>query len=301
MQQYLQIKSQHDDAILFFRLGDFYEMFYDDAKLVSRELDLTLTGKLCGDVERAPMCGVPYHSADIYIGKLVERGYKVVICEQTEDPATTKGLVKREVVRTITPGTVTDTNQLAEGKNNYIAAICVSGADASICFADITTGVLRATTVKNYKSSLVGELCVYMPKEVILSADTGDVCDIVKNKMNIFVSESDKESFDPAKCRKLLASGLKMTAEEISDCAVSEVCAIGALCAYVLETQKIDISYFRKPEIYSCSQYLEIDASTRRNLELCETLRTKEKKGTLLWVLDKTHTSLGARLLRKRI
>ncbi|MBE6618750.1 MAG: DNA mismatch repair protein MutS [Ruminococcaceae bacterium] len=301
MQQYLQIKSQHDDAILFFRLGDFYEMFYDDAKLVSRELDLTLTGKLCGDVERAPMCGVPYHSADIYIGKLVERGYKVVICEQTEDPATTKGLVKREVVRTITPGTVTDTNQLAEGKNNYIAAICVSGADASICFADITTGVLRATTVKNYKSSLVGELCVYMPKEVILSADTGDVCDIVKNKMNIFVSESDKESFDPAKCRKLLASGLKMTAEEISDCAVSEVCAIGALCAYVLETQKIDISYFRKPEIYSCSQYLEIDASTRRNLELCETLRTKEKKGTLLWVLDKTHTSLGARLLRKWI
>ncbi|MBP3332429.1 MAG: DNA mismatch repair protein MutS [Clostridia bacterium] len=304
MQQYLQIKGQHEDAILFFRLGDFYEMFYDDAKLVSRELDLTLTGKLCGDVERAPMCGVPYHSADIYIGKLVDRGYKVVICEQTEDPATTKGLVKREVVRIITPGTVTDTNQLSEGKNNYLASICINGNDAALCFADVSTGELRATVVKNYKSTLVSELSVYMPKELISNAsldEGGELYSIIKNKMNIFFSASEKESFDPAACRKLLVGGLKMTPEEIADCEVSIVSAIGALCAYISETQKIDISYFRKPEIYSCGQYLEIDASTRRNLELCETLRTKEKKGTLLWVLDKTHTSLGARMLRKWI
>ncbi|MBQ2251595.1 MAG: DNA mismatch repair protein MutS, partial [Clostridia bacterium] len=304
MQQYLQIKSQNEDAILFFRLGDFYEMFYDDAKLVSRELDLTLTGKQCGDVERAPMCGVPYHSADIYIGKLVERGYKVVICEQTEDPATTKGLVRREVVRTITPGTVTDTNQLTEGKNNYLASVCVGGNDAALCFADVSTGEIRATMVKNYKSALISELSVYMPKELIsnLSLDEGsELYSLIKNKINVFFSASDKESFNPATCSKMLMTGLQMTSEEITDCEVLVVSAIGALCAYISDTQKIDISYFRKPQIYSCGQYLEIDASTRRNLELCETLRTKEKKGTLLLVLDKTCTSLGARMLRKWI
>lgn len=304
MQQYLQIKGQHEDSILFFRLGDFYEMFYDDAKLVSRELGLTLTGKLCGDVERAPMCGVPYHSADTYIGKLVERGYRVVICEQTEDPATTKGLVKRDVVRIITPGTVTDTDQLPEGKNNYLASVCISGKDAALCFADVSTGELRATFIKDYKTSIISELSVCMPRELIANTplDQGsELYSILKNKMNIFFSPTDVESFEAARCRKMLISGLKMTDDEIADCEVEVVCAIGALCAYISETQKIDISYFKKPEIYSCGQYLEIDASTRRNLELCETMRTKEKKGTLLWVLDKTHTSLGARMLRKWI
>ncbi len=304
MQQYLQIKGQYEDAILFFRLGDFYEMFYDDAKLVSRELDLTLTGKLCGETERAPMCGVPYHSADQYIGKLVERGYKVVICEQTEDPATAKGLVKRDVVRIITPGTVTDTNQLSEGKNNYLASVFVSGNDASLCFADVSTGEIRATTVQNYKTELLGQLSVYSPKEILsnVSLDEGsELHTIIKNRMNVFFSSGEKDSFEPSSCRKLLINGLKMTSEEIADIESSLVSAIGALCKYISDTQKIDISYFKKPEIYSCGVYLDIDQSTRRNLELCETLRTKEKRGTLLWVLDKTNTSLGARMLRRWI
>ena len=163
MQQYLEIKEQNKEHILFFRLGDFYEMFYDDAKLVSRLLDLTLTGKQCGETERAPMCGVPYHSADTYIGKLVENGYSVAICEQTEDPASAKGLVKRDVVRIITPGTVTDSNQLAETKNNYIAGVYLTPPSASVCFADITTGDVRSTFIEDYASSLINEMAIYSP------------------------------------------------------------------------------------------------------------------------------------------
>jgi len=304
MTHYLEVKEQYPDAILFYRLGDFYEMFYEDAKTVSRELDLTLTGKQCGNVERAPMCGVPFHSADTYIGKLVEKGYKVVICEQVEDPATAKGLVKREVVRIVTPGTVTDNKQLKEGQNNYLAAVNIYENSASLCFADISTGEIRATVVDDYKSSLINELAIYMPKELLIniSSDTDkELLSAINLRIGCSVWHNFAEQFNPAKARQTLVSRLAYTAEDFKNIQPEIVCAIGALIYYIADTQKIDISYLKKPVLYFGGQFMEIDFATRRNLELTETLRSREKKGTLLWVLDKTRTSMGARLLRKWI
>lgn len=304
MQQYLEIKKEYPDAILFFRLGDFYEMFYDDAKLVSRELDLTLTGKQCGDVERAPMCGVPFHSSDSYIAKLTEKGYSVVICEQMEDPALAKGLVKRDVVRVITPGTVTDMNQLSDGKNNYLAAIYIVDSRASVCFSDVSTGEIRATSVDNFNSALINELSVYMPKEVLINTElTSDqpLYDFLSSRLHAVIKSGEAERFLPITCRNMLMNLLGMSDQDIKSVSSELICAAGALVGYIAETQKTDMSYLKAPIFYESGQFMEIDSSTRRSLELCESMRSGEKRGSLLWVLDKTKTAAGARMLRKWI
>jgi len=304
MAQYLDIKEQYKDHILFFRLGDFYEMFYDDAKLVSRLLDLTLTGKQCGEAERAPMCGVPYHSADIYIGKLVERGYSVAICEQTEDPATAKGIVKREVIRIITPGTVTDSNQLAENKNNYIASIYLTPPSAAVCFADITTGDVRATVIEDYKTLLVNEVAIYSPREIIVSFDVSTepaLRDYFVNRLGAVVNPVYVNKFSPSTAKGALAEVFGMGFDEIKEIRHELVVCTGMLIRYIAETQKTDVSYLKKPSYYDNGQYLEIDVNTRRSLELCKAMRTGDKRGTLLWVLDKTKTSMGSRLLAQFI
>ena len=298
MKQYLEVKSRHEDAILFFRLGDFYEMFYDDAKIVSRELELVLTGKQCGEEEKAPMCGVPYHSADQYIGKLVEKGYKVVICEQTEDPATAKGLVARDVVRIVTPGTITDNKQLPEGKNNYIASIAFCEEGAGLCLADISTGEMRATFLKDREGTLINELSIYTPREVLTNkVIDGAVAEFLKTRLAAVTSVMPADWYSEAFVSRCLAKYLTQAPETYESPVTAS--AVSALVAYIADTQKTDISYLKKPIVYEIGEFMEIDYSSRRNLEICETMRQREKRGTLLWVLDKTKTALGARLLRK--
>ena len=301
MKQYLDIKSQHEDAILFFRLGDFYEMFYDDAKIVSKELELVLTGKQCGTEEKAPMCGVPYHSADQYIGKLVEKGYKVVICEQTEDPATAKGLVARDVVRIVTPGTVTDNKQLPEGRNNYIASLFFAEKTVAVALADISTGEIRATVLPKDETAVINELSVYSPKEVLMSSPITATCQLseyLKERLAASVTVMAGETYQPLQVGKVLKQALNTTPDQLSP-APELSSALAGLITYIADTQKTDLSYLKAPLIYESGEFMEIDHNSRRNLELTETMRTKEKKGTLLWVLDKTKTALGARLLRK--
>ena len=303
MQQYFEIKNQYKDTLLFYRLGDFYEMFFEDAKIASRELELTLTGRDCGEAERAPMCGVPFHSADAYIGKLIEKGYRVAICEQVEDPALAKGLVKREVIRVITPGTVTDAGQLSEQKNNYIAAISTIDERIGVCFADVSTGQLYATEFdgKRRYERLTSELSVYMPREVILPctlAELGEAGAFIEKKLCAMPVPRLASRYDVNSCTESVTSryGDKYLPGEAN---LPITLAIGALLSYLNETQKIDLSYLSDLKIYTDGQYLEMDVATRRNLELVETMRTKEKRGSLLWVLDKTKTSMGARMLRK--
>ncbi len=303
MQQYFEIKNQYKDALLFYRLGDFYEMFFDDAKVASRELELTLTGRDCGEAERAPMCGVPFHSADAYIGKLIEKGYRVAICEQVEDPALAKGLVKREVIRVITPGTVTDAGQLSEQKNNYIAAISTLDERIGVCFADVSTGQLYATEFdgKRRYERLMSELSVYMPREVLLPCTLAELYEagvFIEKRLGAMPVPRVASRFDEKNCIEALREcyGDKYTPCEKN---LPITIAIGALLSYLTETQKIDLSYITELNVYTDGQYLEMDISTRRNLELTETMRTKEKRGSLLWVLDKTRTALGARMLRK--
>ncbi len=303
MQQYFEIKNQYKDTLVFYRLGDFYEMFFEDAKIASRELELTLTGRDCGEEERAPMCGVPFHSADSYIGKLIEKGYRVAICEQVEDPALAKGLVKREVIRVITPGTVTDAGQLSEQKNNYIAAISTIDERIGVCFADVSTGQLYATEFdgKRRYERLTGELSVYMPREVILPctlAELGEAGAFIEKKLHAMPVPRLASRYDVNTCTETV----KKHYRDIylpGESNLPITLAIGALLSYLDETQKIDLSYLSDLKIYTDGQYLEMDVATRRNLELVETMRTKEKRGSLLWVLDKTKTSMGARMLRK--
>ncbi len=305
MQQYLEIKNQYKDAILFYRLGDFYEMFFEDAKIASAELELTLTGRSCGEEERAPMCGVPYHSADSYIGRLVSKGYKVVICEQMEDPSKTKDLVKRDVVRIVTPGTVIDSAQLAEDKNNYLASVYLSGSDVGISYADISTGELYAAffSGSDAEDKLINELATYSPKEVLTNVALDEYSALsifLSQRIGAVVNKLDESKFEYGHS---LASLMKrFGSNEInSSTERSLVCAVGALLSYIDETQLNESSNITKINLRADGQYLEIDAATRRNLELCETMRSKEKKGSLLWVLDKTKTSMGARMLRKWI
>ena len=298
MKQYLEVKSRHEDAILFFRLGDFYEMFYDDAKIVSRELELVLTGKQCGEEEKAPMCGVPYHSADQYIGRLVEKGYKVVICEQTEDPATAKGLVARDVVRIVTPGTITDNKQLPEGKNNYIASIVFVKDGAGLCLADVSTGEMRATFLKDNEGALINELSIYTPREILTNTPAeGAVAEFLKTRLRAVTSVMPAASYEEGSVSGCLAKYLTQAAETYESPVTAA--AVSVLVSYIADTQKTDISYLKKPIVYEIGEFMEIDYSSRRNLEICETMRQREKRGTLLWVLDKTKTALGARLLRK--
>lgn len=305
MQQYLQTKEQYNDCILFYRLGDFYEMFFDDAKLVSKELELTLTGKSCGLDERAPMCGVPYHAVDSYLNKLVSRGYKVAIVEQVEDPKLAKGIVKREVVRIVTPGTNLSTASLDESKNNYLMSIVCLSDKFGISIADITTGDYFATQVDGLRL-LLDEINRFMPSEIICN-DSFFVCgvdtDDLKNRLGISVFPLDSWYFDDELCRKALMNHFNVIS--LSGLGLGDydagVVAAGALMQYLVETQKNSLSHLTKLIPYSTEKYMVIDTSTRRNLELCETMREKQKHGSLLWVLDRTKTAMGARMLRSFI
>ncbi len=305
MEQYFEIKNQYKDYLLFYRLGDFYEMFFDDAVIASRELELTLTGRDCGEAERAPMCGVPFHASEVYIGKLIEKGYKVAICEQTEDPSQAKGLVRREVIRVVTPGTLIEADFLTEQKNNYLCAICRDGFSYGICFADASTAELYATTFDGDNSDvrLKTEIGTYAPREVICNstrADLGEVGDFLAAYKNLMITDGQAErfEFDAARARVLAQFGENgVRQEDLQNRPL--ISAVGALLSYLQDTQMRDLSYIGKLNVYSDGQYLEMESNTRRNLELTESMRNKEKRGTLLWVLDKTRTAAGARMLRK--
>ena len=304
MEQYFQIKEQYKDYLLFYRLGDFYEMFFDDAVLASRVLELTLTGRDCGEAERAPMCGVPFHSSEGYIGKLIEKGYKVAICEQTEDPALAKGLVRREVVRVITPGTLIETNLLSEHKNNYLCALYMGEFSYGVCFADISTAQVYATSFdgSNMDARLRNELGTYEPREILCNLNRshmGEIGEFVDSRLDLMLTDGQSGRFDldDAMERVKAQFGEQLRQEHLEDHAM--VRAIGAILHYLVDTEKSDISYIKELTVYSDGQYLEMDINTRRNLELTESMRTKEKRGSLLWVLDKTRTAAGARMLRK--
>lgn len=303
MQQYLDTKEQYKDCILFFRLGDFYEMFFSDAETASRELEITLTGRDCGMPERAPMCGVPFHAADTYIARLIAKGYKVAVCEQVEDPALAKGIVRREVIRVVTPGTVTDASMLDDRKNNYLMSIYKSGYYFGIAVVDVTTGDFSATSITwgNTFGKLVDELAKYSPSEVIAnSAFLGDAALIgpVRKRFNSYISSLDDVHFsDEAASEKFQARfGEEMLAKDVGGLCIN---AAGALLEYLEETQKVNLEHIQKINLYKSEEFMLLDVSTRRNLELTETMREKSKKGTLLWVLDRTMTSMGGRTLRR--
>ncbi|MBE6577887.1 MAG: DNA mismatch repair protein MutS [Ruminococcaceae bacterium] len=304
MEQYFEIKNQYKDYLLFYRLGDFYEMFFDDAVLASRELELTLTGRDCGEAERAPMCGVPFHSSEGYIGKLIEKGYKVAICEQTEDPALAKGLVRREVVRVVTPGTLIETNLLSENKNNYLCAVYMSELECGVAFADVSTAQIYATSFcgDNIEARLKNELGTYAPSEVVsnLSAKKlGDVSEFVTSRVGAMLTDNRPTQFEYAASLNAVKAQFGDALREGAEDDKALICALGGLLSYIADMQKSDISYIKELSVYSDGQYMELDINTRRNLELTETLRSKEKKGSLLWVLDKTKSAAGARLLRQ--
>lgn len=309
MEQYFEIKSQYPDMLLFFRLGDFYEMFFDDAKTASEELDLVLTGRDCGQEERAPMCGVPFHSADNYIAKLVNRGYKVAICEQLEDPKLVKGLVKRDVVRIITPGTVIEGSMLDDAVNNYLCCICRNEKETGLCFADVSTAEFHLTSIKgeNAQEQIIDKLSAYQPREVLVNSSALDfqqVADFIKTRLGTKVQLLDDEKFDFEECTNLILETLKK--EEISSLSLGSsravVCALGAVIDYLKTVQKkdeietpADIDYFDNEE------YMKLDMSARRNLELTKSMMTGDKKHSLLWVIDKTKTAMGKRMIRNWI
>lgn len=305
MQQYLDIKGQYKDCILFFRLGDFYEMFFSDAELASRELEITLTGRDCGLEERAPMCGVPFHAANNYVARLVSKGYKVAICEQVEDPALAKGIVKRDVIKVVTPGTVTDITMLDERKNNYLMSIYKNGNFYGLASVDITTGDFYGTRITwgNTRGKLFDEIAKYLPSEIIVNSELyGDnelTCEI-KQRFNTYVSTFEEASFEYANARDTLRNQFENKTLNIQEYDIA-VNASGALLTYLESTQKVNLSHIQNFNLYALEEYMILDASSRRNLELTETMREKSKKGSLLWVLDKTMTSMGGRLLRKWI
>ena len=305
MQHYLKTKEEYPDCILFYRLGDFYEMFFEDAKIVSKELELTLTGRACGLEERAPMCGVPFHAADTYLNRLVQKGYKVAICEQVEDPSTAKGIVKREVVRIATPGTNIDMQALDETKNNYIMCIVYSIDKYGISIADVTTGDFFVTEVDSERK-LLDELNKFLPSEIICNEAfymSGINITDIKERLNIAITSLDAWYFGDDLAKETLLSHFKIHTLEglgLHDYD-SGVVASGALLRYLYETQKNSLSNILSIHPYSIGKYMIIDSSSRRNLELVETLREKQKRGSLLWVLDKTKTAMGARLLRSYV
>lgn len=305
MQQYLDIKEQYKDCILFFRLGDFYEMFFSDAELASRELEITLTGRDCGLEERAPMCGVPFHAANNYVARLVSKGYKVAICEQVEDPALAKGIVKRDVIKVVTPGTVTDITMLDERKNNYLMSIYKNGNFYGLASVDITTGDFYGTRITwgNTRGKLFDEIAKYLPSEIIvnteLCVDNELTCEI-KQRFNTYVSTFEEGSFEYGNAMDTLRNQFENNTLNIQEYDIA-VNASGALLTYLESTQKVNLSHIQNFNLYALEEYMILDASSRRNLELTETMREKSKKGSLLWVLDKTMTSMGGRLLRKWI
>lgn len=307
MQHYLKTKEEYKDCILFYRLGDFYEMFFDDAILASRELELTLTGKECGQEERAPMCGVPFHAAETYIARLIGKGYKVAICEQMEDPKLAKGIVKREVIRVVTPGTVIESNLLDEKKNNYIMAIYKNGIYFGISICDVSTGDLKATQIKetNNFSMALDEISRYSPAEIVVNelmyATTEEIAKI-RERFQIYISKQEEEKFSNNSEELLNKYNIvNEDGNEIKDINDKTlcICAINGLLTYILETQKTSLAHINKITLYNNTKYMCLDINARRNLELTEKLRDKSKKGTLLWVLDKTSTSMGGRRLRR--
>ena len=309
MKQYLRIKSQNEDSILFFRVGDFYEMFFDDAKKASDELDLTLTGKDCGMGERAPMCGVPYHSCESYIARLVQKGYKVAICEQTEDPKTAKKLVDRDIIRVITPGTVIEDMMLEEGKNNYLAAIALTGDGVGLCFTDASTGECHLTSFPagNYNSAVSDELLRFAPREILvaesLKAKSAALWDFLQGNFKAGITVRKEEAFEPQKTEELFVKhfGISELEERGIDKASSKAAALGAVIDYLYETGSTGSISVNKIDVYTDSQFMRLDMTALRNLELTETMRTKSKRGSLLWVLDRTKTAMGKRLIRSWI
>lgn len=302
MKQYFEIKEKNKDCILFYRLGDFYEMFYDDAILASRELELTLTGRDCGQEERAPMCGVPFHSCEGYIAKLVSKGYKVAICEQTEDPKAAKGLVKRDIIRVITPGTVMEQSMLDESRNNYICSMYSSDKKIGICFCDISTGELYATDIsgRDYYRILTNQLASYSPREILFGGDIinlKQLPEFIKSKLSAEVEMLDDDKFELSLCRETVEQQFPDEMHLISDKPVV-ISSVGALINYLRETQMSGLERINHLEIYNESQYMRLDYNTQRNLELTQTMLSKTKRGSLLWVIDKTKTAMGKRLIR---
>ena len=303
MKQYFEIKNKNKDYILFYRLGDFYEMFFDDAKLVSRELELTLTGRDCGLEERAPMCGVPYHSAEGYIAKLVRKGYKIAICEQMEDPKLAKGLVKREIIRRVTPGTVVEASMLDENRNNFLGCVFAVQGGIGVCFADITTGEVYATGSDNWQD-IASELGRFAPREVLVggtAATAESFHSFLKERLEALIEPMPEECFDPQRAAARVMQHFcieDFDAAGLTDLPQTVQC-LGGLLDYLGETQQASLAALNHLQVYHQGQYMELDLIARRNLELCETMRTQEKKGSLLWVLDRTRTAMGSRLIRQ--
>ncbi|MDD3192295.1 MAG: DNA mismatch repair protein MutS [Oscillospiraceae bacterium] len=308
MEQYFAIKKKHEGQILFFRLGDFYEMFFEDAKLASKELELTLTGRDCGQEERAPMCGIPYHSCEAYIQRLIKKGYKVAICEQMEDPALAKGLVKRDVIRVITPGTIIETSMLDEGSNNYIGSLFCRPDGFGVCFIDISTGEIQATqlTEKEYGPKLINELARFSPSELIFNGDFLDqkgVCDFVKEKLNCSTNLLDDGDLGYQDSEGILLRHFgvtdlaKLSLDDKPYCRM----AVSSMLQYLSETQKTGLERLLSINFYNENQYMNLDLIARRNLELTQTMRAGEKRGSLLWILDRTRTAMGKRMMKNFI
>lgn len=305
MQQYLDIKEQYKDCILFFRLGDFYEMFFKDAEVASKELEITLTGRDCGLEERAPMCGVPFHSADSYISRLINKGYKVAICEQIEDPALAKGIVKRDVIRVVTPGTVIDSSMLDERKNNYLMSIYRSGCCFGLGIVDVSTGEFTSTRIYwgNTVSKLMDEIAKFSPSEIIVNSEFYNDAELltgIRKRFSIYVTNFDDKYFEENYALGKISSqfqgrGILKNEHDLS------VNAAGALLEYLQQTQKVSLNHIQSLSSYDIEEFMVLDIYTRRNLELTETMREKSRKGTLLWVLDRTVTSMGGRTIRKWI
>ncbi|HHV59987.1 MAG TPA: DNA mismatch repair protein MutS [Clostridiaceae bacterium] len=305
MQQYLEMKEKYRDCILFFRLGDFYEMFFKDAEIASKELELTLTGRDCGMEERAPMCGVPYHAVDSYLAKLISKGYKVAICEQVEDPALAKGIVKRDVIRVVTPGTVTENTMLDDKKNNYLMCIYRYKAYFGIAAVELSTGEFYATWINwgNTTGKVLDEIAKYDPSELVVNSDFYNDSALLrqlKERFSIYITLYDDVHFDEQRSRANLANqfgDIELLNKEYD----MSINACGALLEYLKDTQKSNLRHIKSLQSYKIEEFMVLDFSTRRNLELTETIRTRSRKGSLLWVLDRTETSMGARMLRKWI
>ena len=307
MQRYLETKEQYKDCILFYRLGDFYEMFFDDAIIAARELEITLTGKDCGQEERAPMAGVPHHAAEMYISRLIAKGYKVAICEQLEDPKTAKGIVKRGVIKVVTPGTIIDSNMLEERKNNYIMSIYKTGIYFGISVCDISTGEFYSAEIKDQQNFplLLDELARYNPSELVINsmmADCQEEISKIKERFDCYITRFQDKFFDSKidtlNLRFNIVDTSNKTIENLKDKTLA-VPPINALLAYIEQTQMTTLDHLNKITIYQISKYMSLDINARRNLEITEKMRDKSKKGTLLWVLDKTSTSMGGRMLRR--
>lgn len=306
MQKYLETKEQYKDCILFYRLGDFYEMFFDDAITVSRELEITLTGKDCGQAERAPMAGVPHHAAEVYASRLIEKGYKVAICEQLSDPKTTKGIVERGVVRVLTPGTIVESNLLEEKKNNYIMSICKSGLYFGISVCDISTGEFYSSEIKdeNNFTLLLDEIARFSPSEIIANSmmfECQEEMDKIRERFQIYMGRFSDKFFTDEEGNLQLEYNIIENKKEVANLKERKLAlkSINALLEYLNETQMTSLEHINTITMYNLSKYMSLDINARRNLEITEKMRDKTKKGTLLWVLDKTSTSMGGRLLRR--